>query len=388
MKRLLLSLFLLPLFLFAQDDLINRIEGNRTVEGYEFTQIVNHDATPVKNQGSSSTCWSYCTTSFLESEMIRLGKKPVNISEMYTVRKVYEDKAKKYVRLGGHLNFGQGGALPDVLYVLKRYGAVPYDLYTGLQPGQEINKHDEMESILRGIVDNVIKNENGTLSNAWQQGYYATLDAYLGAEPKEFTYNGMKYTPRTFADQVIGINPDNYVQLTSFIYQPSYEEVYIEVPDNWAWGTSYNLPLDELISTIDFALQNGHTVSWAADVSEKGFSVKSGIAKVPMRDWKLMSAEEQEEFFKGPTAELNVTPEIRQAQYDSYETTDDHGMHITGMAKDQNGNKYYIVKNSWGTKYGFDGYLYISEAYVRLKTIGILVHRDAIPKDVQKKIQW
>src|SRR5690606_30819004 len=154
-----------------------------------------------------------------------------------------------------------------------------------------------------------------------------TLDAYLGAEPKEFTYNGKKHTPRTFADEVIGINPDNYVQLTSFIYQPNYEEVYIEVPDNWAWGTSYNLLLDEMMSTIDYALQNGHTVSWAADVSEKGFSVKSGIAKVPVRDWKQMSAEEQDQFFKGPTAELNVTPEIRQAQYDSYETTDDHGMH-------------------------------------------------------------
>jgi len=371
---------------WAQDDLINSVKDNGGDRGYQFETIVNHDATEVKDQGSSGTCWSYATSSFLESEMIRMGKDPIDISEMYTVRMTYIDKAEKYVRLHGNLNFGQGGALPDVLYVIDKYGAVPQQAYDGLVIGFDRNKHGEMESVLRGIVDAVIANKNGRISPVWKNTYTEALNAYLGEEPKSFEWAGKTYTPRSFADEVIGIDPDEYVQFTSFTHHPMNEEVMIQVPDNWAWGTAYNIELDAMIATIDHALENGFTVSWATDVSEKGFSIKNGVAIVPEKKWADMSSEEIETAFDGDIAERVITPEIRQRDYDNYETTDDHGMHITGMAKDQNGNKFYIVKNSWGTKYGFDGYIYVSEAFVRYKTIGILLHQDGVPKSVSKSV--
>lgn len=370
----------------AQDELINKVKDNGGEDGYVFETVVNLDATDVKNQGSSGTCWSYCTTSFIESEMIRMGKEPVDVAEMYTVRKTYEDKADKYVRLHGYLNFGQGGALLDAMHVIKHYGAVPQDVYEGLEIGFDYNKHGEMEAVLKGIVDAVIENENGRLSPVWRKSFDATLDAYLGEDVEEFEWNGKTYTPRSFADEVIGINPDDYVQFTSFTHHPMHEEVVIQVPDNWLWAPAYNVALDEMIETIDHAINEGYTISWAADVSEKGFSLKNGVAIIPDRDWKDLSDEEKEEIFMGPHAQLDVTPEIRQLEYDNYQTTDDHGMQITGIATDQEGNKFYIVKNSWGTKYGFDGYLYFSEEYVRLKTLSFVVHKDGVPKDVAKAV--
>lgn len=370
----------------AQDELINKVKDNGGEDGYVFETVINLDATDVKNQGSSGTCWSYCTTSFLESEMIRMGKEPVDVAEMYTVRKTYEDKADKYVRLHGHLNFGQGGALLDVMHVIKYYGAVPQEAYEGLEIGFDYNKHGEMEAVLKGIVDAVIENENGRLSPVWKTSYDATLDAYLGEDPKEFEYNGKTYTPRSFADEVVGINPDDYVQFTSFTHHPMHEKVMIQVPDNWLWAPAYNVELDEMMTAIDHALEEGYTISWAADVSEKGFSLKNGVAIIPDRDWKDLSDEEKEDIFKGPHPQLDVTQEIRQLEYDNYQTTDDHGMQITGIATDQEGNKFYIVKNSWGTKYGFDGYLYFSEEYVRLKTLSFVVHKDGVPKDIAKAV--
>lgn len=367
----------------AQDELINKVKDNGGEDGYVFETVINLDATDVKNQGSSGTCWSYCTTSFLESEMIRMGKEPVDVAEMYTVRKTYEDKADKYVRLHGHLNFGQGGALLDVMHVIKYYGAVPQEAYEGLEIGFDYNKHGEMEAVLKGIVDAVIENENGRLSPVWKTSYDATLNAYLGEDPKEFEYNGKTYTPRSFADEVVGINPDDYVQFTSFTHHPMHEKVMIQVPDNWLWAPAYNVELDEMMTAIDHALEEGYTISWAADVSEKGFSLKNGVAIIPDRDWKDLSDEEKEDIFKGPHPQLDVTQEIRQLEYDNYQTTDDHGMQITGIATDQEGNKFYIVKNSWGTKYGFDGYLYFSEEYVRLKTLSFVVHKDGVPKDIK-----
>ncbi len=370
----------------AQDELINKVKDNGGEDGYVFETVINLDATDVKNQGSSGTCWSYCTTSFLESEMIRMGKEPVDVAEMYTVRKTYEDKADKYVRLHGHLNFGQGGALLDVMHVIKYYGAVPQEAYEGLEIGFDYNKHGEMEAVLKGIVDAVIENENGRLSPVWKTSYDATLNAYLGEDPKEFEYNGKTYTPRSFADEVVGINPDDYVQFTSFTHHPMHEKVMIQVPDNWLWAPAYNVELDEMMTAIDHALEEGYTISWAADVSEKGFSLKNGVAIIPDRDWKDLSDEEKEDIFKGPHPQLDVTQEIRQLEYDNYQTTDDHGMQITGIATDQEGNKFYIVKNSWGTKYGFDGYLYFSEEYVRLKTLSFVVHKDGVPKDIAKAV--
>ena len=377
--------------ILAQDDLVKKVyQQNEAVyeQGYQFTEEVSLDVLPIKNQASSGTCWSYATTSFVESEMLRKGKTPVDLSEMFTVRQVYKDKAERYVRLHGHLNFAQGGATPDVLYVLKKYGAVPYYEYRGLEYGEEKNKHSELESVLKNMLDAVIKNPNGRLSTAWKSAVESTLNAYLGDYPESFNYDGKTYTPRTFADQIVGINPDDYVQITSFINEDMHSNVFIEVPDNWSWATAFNVPLDEMIDNLDNALDNGYTVSWATDVSEKGFSVHNGIAIVPAKPFETMSDEEKKAVFQSPTEELKITPELRQQAYDNYETTDDHGMHIVGRSVDQNGTKYYLVKNSWGeieNPYK-NGYVYCSENFVRYKTISLMMHRDALTKKTKRRI--
>jgi bleomycin hydrolase len=376
-------------FASAQVDLINKVKDNGSDgAGFKFETLIDLEATPVKNQGRSGTCWSYATTGFIESELLRMGKDPIDLSEMFTVRHVYDDKGEKYVRLHGHLNFAQGGALPDVLYVIKRYGAVPQEVYEGLNYGTEINNHGELEAILKAQLDQVIKNKNGSISPQWRKAFNATLDAYLGDYPEKFNYQGKNYSPRSFADDYLEIDPDDYVQLTSFTHHPMHEEVMIQVPDNWAWGKSYNVALDEMMAALDHGLENGFTVAWATDVSEKGFSLKNGVAIVPAKDYADMTEEERATMFSGPQPELNITPAIRQAAYDSYETTDDHGMQITGKVKDQEGNHYYIVKNSWGERDNDfrAGYINASEAFVRYKTISILLHKDGLPKVLRKKL--
>ncbi|MCH8545949.1 MAG: C1 family peptidase [Cryomorphaceae bacterium] len=387
-----LALFLsFSLTVLAQDDLVKKVyQQNEVVyeQGYRFTEQIALDVLPIKNQASSGTCWSYATTSFVESEMLRLGKKPVDLSEMFTVRQVYKDKAERYVRLHGHLNFAQGGATPDVLYVLKKYGAVPYFQYKGLEYGEEKNKHNELENVLKNMLDAVIKNPNGRLSTAWKGAVESTLNAYLGDYPESFKYEGKTYTPRSFADQVVGIKPDDYIQITSFVSDEMYANVFIEVPDNWAWATAFNLPLEEMMNNLDNALDNGYTVSWATDVSEKGFSVRNGLAIVPAKPFDEMSDEEKKAVFQHPTEELTITEEMRQRAYDNFETTDDHGMHIVGRSIDQNGTKYYLVKNSWGeieNPYK-NGYIYCSESFVRYKTISLMMHKDALTKKTKRRI--
>ena len=388
--RLLLVGALLSSQAFAQVDLINKVKDNGADAplGYEWETIVDIEATPVKNQGASGTCWSYATTSFVESEMMRMGKVPIDLSEMYTVRKVYQDKGEKYIRLHGYLNFAQGGALPDVLYVIKKYGAVPQEVYNGLNYGTEINRHGEMEGALKGILDAVKANKNGKLSTSWRNAFDATLDAYLGEEPAQLGYNGKTYTPRSFADEVIGIDPDEYVQLTSWTHHPFYEACQIQVPDNWTWGTSFNLPIDEMMEALNASLEAGYPVAWACDVSDKGFSIKNGIAVMPNQSWSDMSTEEAQAIYAGPHEEAIIDQEARQEQYDNYLTQDDHGMVIQGMVKDQEGNIFYIVKNSWGDiPNDFrPGYLYASESYVRLKTISIMMHGDSLEKSMKKKL--
>jgi bleomycin hydrolase len=390
--RLLLVGALLSSQAFAQVDLINKVKDNGADAplGYEWETIVDIEATPVKNQGASGTCWSYATTSFVESEMMRMGKVPIDLSEMYTVRKVYQDKGEKYIRLHGYLNFAQGGALPDVLYVIKKYGAVPQEVYNGLNYGTEINRHGEMEGALKGILDAVKANKNGKLSTSWRNAFDATLDAYLGEEPAQFGYNGKTYTPRSFADEVIGIDPDEYVQLTSWTHHPFYEACQIQVPDNWTWGTSFNLPIDEMMEALNASLEAGYPVAWACDVSDKGFSIKNGIAVMPNQSWSDMSTEEAQAIYAGPHEEAIIDQEARQEQYDNYLTQDDHGMVIQGMVKDQEGNIFYIVKNSWGDiPNDFrPGYLYASESYVRLKTISIMMHGDSLEKSMKKKLDF
>jgi len=382
----LISLLTVPVW--GQVDLINKVKDNQSEqakEGFQFEDIVDIEALPVKNQGASGTCWSYCSNSFLESEMIRMGKEPIDLSEMLTVRNVYEEKAERYVRMHGHLNFGQGGALPDVIDMYRKYGAVPYEAYSGLEYGTDINRHGEMESMMVGMLDAVIKNRNKQLTPVWKDAIGGVLDVYLGDYPSEFEYEGKTYTPITFAEEHVGINPDDYVQITSWSHQPYYEPMVIMVPDNWNYGLSYNVEMDDMISILDNAIKNGYTISWAADVSEKYFSWKNGIAYVPTKPYKKMSAEERETIFAGPQEEMDnqwTSPGcIRQ-----YTTTDDHGMQIVGLAKDQNGQEWYKVKNSWGTRNDFEGYLYVSKNYVRYKTMSFMLHKDAIPASLKQKL--
>jgi bleomycin hydrolase len=373
---------------FAQDDLVQKSSGNavETTEKYTFTTVVDLDATPVKNQASSGTCWSYAAIGFVESEMIRMGKDPIDLSEMYVVRMAYIEKARKYVRVHGKLNFAQGGEAPDIFYVLEKYGAMPQEAYAGLNYGTDVNRHGELEMALKSYLDAIIKNKNGTLSTAWESGFTAILDAYLGEVPEEFAWNGKNYTPRSFADEVVGLVPAEYVTLTSFTHHPFYTPFILEIPDNWMWSEAYNLPLNEFMEELDHALENGFTVGWATDVSEKGFSVRNGLAVMPAKNWRDMSAEESTQVFNGPHEELTVTQDMRQEGFDNYSTQDDHGMQITGIVKDQTGAKYYITKNSWGeipNPYK-EGYVYASEAFVQYKTISLLIHKDGLTRNTRK----
>jgi bleomycin hydrolase len=364
--------------------------------GYLFTINNSVEATDVKNQYRSGTCWSFSALSFFESELTRMGKDPVDLSEMFVVWHTYSDKAEKTVRMYGELNFGAGGAFHDVLYVMENYGMMPDEAYSGLNYGTEKHIHNEMDNVLKAMVDAIVKNPNKKLSTAWHPAIDGVLNAYLGEMPEEFEYNGKKYTPKSYQEE-LGIVPADYVAMTSFTHYPFYTEFPIAVADNWLWKEFYNVQLDEMMETMDNALANGYSIAWAADVSEKGFSFRDRLAVVPVdmdninvkgkdnNNYSDAGAEKKGSAFDAPVDELEITPEIRQAAYDSQETTDDHGMHIVGSATDQFGTKYYLVKNSWGTKYN-DGYFFASEAYVRYKTMNILVHKDAISKGLKKKM--
>jgi bleomycin hydrolase len=389
MKYLLTTLSLISsLFLASQVDLINKVKDNGGEKGLDFqmTSIYDLEALEVENQGRSSTCWSFSGTGFLESEYIRKSGKRIDLSALYVVRKVYEEKAEKYIRMHGEINFGQGGALPDVIHVLGKYGAIPQDIYKGVPESQSGINHDELEASLKAVLDAVLTKEGETINLTWKKAIKGLLDAYIGEVPESFKWEGKEYTPRSFADNYLDLHANEYLQFTSFTHHPFYQEMMIEVPDNWFWGTSWNLPLDEFMSLVDVSLEKGYTLAWATDVSEKGFSIRNGFAINP--DYKQLRLLDIENPFIPGCPELNVDAVLRQKSFDNWETTDDHGMQIIGKVRDQNGKVYYTVRNSWGeipNPYK-PGYLYASESFIKHKSISFVVHKDILPKAIAKKL--
>jgi bleomycin hydrolase len=319
---------------------------------------------------------------------------------MYCVRKAYSDKAEMFVRFNGKHNFGGGGEAHDVLNILRKYGMVPAEAYSGNVIGEDKPVHGEMDAVLEAMTSAVVKNPNKKLTPVWHQAVDGVLDAYLGKVPDKFTYKGKEYTPKSYGE-MMGLNPDDYIELTSYTHHPFYSRFILEVPDNWIMDEAYNLPLNELLEVIHNSIENGYTVAWGADVSEKGFSWKNGVAVVPDKNspemagletakWEKMSDADKDKLlykFDKPLPEKKITQEERQLEFDNYQTTDDHGMLITGTAKDQNGNSYFLVKNSWGLEGSpYKGYFYASEPYVQLKTMDIMVNKNAIPKEIRKKL--
>jgi bleomycin hydrolase len=373
-----------------------------SAKGYVFEDEISIPSTSVKDQYRTGTCWSFSGLSFLESEMIRLGKPEVDLSEMFIVWHTYSEKAEKHVRVHGNLNFAAGGAFHDVTNMIKKYGIVPESVYDGLNYGEEKHVHGEMDNVLKQHVDAVVENKNRKLSTAWHDAIDVTLNSYLGELPGKFEYEGKTYSPQSFANDFVGLNMDDYVEISSYTHHPFYSKFILEVPDNWSWDQVYNVPVNELEEIMDYALGNGFTIAWAADVSEKGFATSNkGVAVLPaapsedMTDaeiakWEAMPKKEKEKElykFEKPVPELVVTQEMRQVAFDNYQTTDDHGMHIVGTAKDQEGRTFYKVKNSWGDYNKYKGYFYASKPYVNYKTMCIMVHKDGIPQNIKEKLK-
>lgn len=395
MKRLLafsVAALCLPALLLAQLS-----DGSKQVE-YQFTTVKANPITSVKNQFRSGTCWCFSSLGFLESEAIRLNNiKDTTLypdfSEMFVVSHSYQDRAEKYVRLDGKLNFGAGSECNDVLYVAKHYGLVPQGVMPGLNYGTELPVHGELDALAYAYVKAIASNPNRVLSTAWKKGFQGIMDAYFGECPTEFTYNGVKYTPESYRDSY-KINPDDYVSLTSYTHHPFYEKFALEISDNWRWEQDWNVPIDEFMAALDNALENGFTVAWGTDVSEKGFT-RDGLGILYKEQVKKTSGSDQERWV-GKSEEKNDEPQApeeevadqayRQKGYDNKTLTDDHGMQIFGIAKDQFGKKYYMVKNSWGTAGKYKGIWYVTEAYVRGKSMDITMHKDALPKSLAKKL--
>lgn len=381
--RLRLTLLLLSI-MFAYVNADDK-KNDKDSSVYQFIMDYQVKATPVKNQAKTGTCWSFATISFIESEMLKKGMEETDLSEMYVVRHTYPIKAEKYIRLMGLFNFGEGGQAHDVFNQIRKYGLVPEEVYSGLTIDEPRHNHGEMVNVLQSILKAVNEKKGGKVTPRWNELVDAALDLYLGKAPERFTYKGETYTPLSFLEKKAGINPDDYIEFTSYTHHPFYKTFVLEIPDNWTGQEYYNIPIDEMISIIDYSLKAGHSVLWDGDVSERYFKQKKGYAVVPLKDWDDKTTEEREAEPESPEAEKNVTAEMRQAAFNNFSSTDDHLMHITGLAHDQNGTKYYYTKNSWGTDYKDKGYIYISEQYARLNTVAIMVNKNAVPTEILKK---
>lgn len=368
-------------------------------QGYEFTEVVTVPVTSVKNQASTGTCWCFATTSFIEAELMRQGKGEHDLSEMYVVRNKYLNQLEDNYLRRGRGNIGQGSVAHTYLNVWKKAGIVPEEVYSGINYDSDRHNHGELTAYMGAIAEVPIKQKKR--SAQYDELVKSLFDIYMGEVPETFAYQGKQYTPKSFAES-LGLNPDDYVEITSFNHHPYYEQFELEIPDNWEHEDYYNVPLDDLMVVIDNALLNGYTVAWDGDVSERGFSFKNGAAINPdVKNLNRYSAEDSTEMagmdekarlekvfkFDKPYPEIEVTPEIRQTGFETFVTTDDHLMHLTGIVKDQNGTKYYRTKNSWGTdRNNFGGYLNMSDSFVRAKTMAVMVHKDALPKDLRKKL--
>lgn len=399
MKKLalLVAIGLISISSFAQE---KKEEAEK--EGFVFTTVKANPITSVKNQNRAGTCWCYSSMGFLESELLRMGKGTYDFSEMYLAEKTYMDRAEAAVRMHGDVSFSQGGSFYDVIYGMDRFGLVPEEVMPpGVMYGDTLSDHTELSALTDAMVAAITKGKLRKLQtdpdgNAlWKKAIEAVHETYLGKAPETFVYEGKTYTPRSFY-QSLGLNANDYISLTSYTHHPFYQPFVIEVQDNWRWAKSYNLPIDELLEVFDYAIDNGYTIAWGADVSEQGFT-RNGIAVVPdtkkivelsgsdMAHW-LKLPQQERNITEKPEPEKWVTQAERQQAYDNWETTDDHGMQIYGIAKDQNGTEYYMVKNSWGESGKYNGIWYASKAFVRYKTMNILVHKKALPKEIAKKL--
>ena len=370
--------------------------------GFKFTVVKENPITSVKNQNRAGTCWCYSTLAFIESELLRMGKGEYDFSEMYIVHNTYLDRADRAVRTHGDVSFSQGGSFYDVLYGMEHFGLVPEkEMRPGVMYGDTLSNHNELTAVSNAVVAAIANGKSRSLQSdnegnmLWKKAIAAVHDIYLGERPEKFTYNGVEYTPATFYEST-GLNASDYVSLTSYTHHPFYSSFVLEIQDNWRWAQSYNLPIDEFMQVFDHAIMEGYTIAWGSDVSEDGFT-RDGIAVLPdagkvqelsgsdMAHWLKLSPAEKKLTTK-PQPQKWCTQAERQLAYDNWETTDDHGMQIYGKAKDQNGTEYYMVKNSWGASGKYNGIWYASKAFVRYKTMNIVVHKDALPKHIAKKL--